>query len=62
MTTRKQKLEEEQRALREYENPPIADDEEKRIENAVEYRLKRKWPENLSLEKAGLENRRLLTR
>lgn len=36
-----------------YENPPIADNEEERIRNAVDYHLQRGWPQELAAQKAG---------
>jgi len=42
-----------------YENPAIAEDEDERIRNAVDYHLERRWPQELAAQKAGISKGRL---
>ena len=37
-----------------YDNPPIADDQERRIDNAIEYNQSRGWSLQVSADKAGV--------
>ncbi len=43
----------------EFENPPIAETEKDRVENAVSYHLERQWSQKLSAQKAGIDRSKL---
>lgn len=48
----------EEKALKEaefdYENPPIAEDNDQKLSNAIEYVQVRGWPQELAARKAGI--------
>ena len=52
--TREQRAAQENELQEEFENPPISEDREERLQNAILYVQDRKWSLNTAAEKAGV--------
>ena len=52
--TREQHAAQENELQEEFENPPISEDREERLQNAIVYVQDRKWTLNTAAEKAGV--------